>query len=131
MRLSDAIAMGRVLIQLDPGYFLNLDCTKGCAIGMGLAAVDGRATGANFSRMRELWPWLHEKRTEALPISGVKSSNGWLFKDEIGHYANLVFVGRMTLEELIDYVRSVEPAEEDSTPSCSTSPLDVEASLAK
>ena len=59
MRLSDAIALGRVLItKPDPLSFC------GCAIGMGIAAVSGEPAKTNVEAIEfalKEWPWLGDK----------------------------------------------------------------------
>jgi hypothetical protein len=107
MRLSDAIAVGRVLIQHP-----SADNYCNCALGMGLAAV-GKCKPhprlAYDAIMRE-WPWLGE---------GVKSPD-WMKRYgyetmqaefTISHAYDMVQFGVLTLDQLIDWVRSVEPAE--------------------
>ena len=41
MRLSEAIALGRTLIQPVPGILLSHDKTEGCALGMAVMAMVG------------------------------------------------------------------------------------------
>jgi hypothetical protein len=102
MRLSEAIALGRVLID-KPQH--NTFCK--CAIGMGLAAIGHEfhirgeeGIGSAYFAALDEWPWL--------------------FGDcemEISRRFVLVMKGDLTLEELIDFVRSVEPPEPPASPS--------------
>lgn len=112
MRLSDAIEMGRTLIELEPALYLDPECNRGCAIGMGLAAVDGKYSGRNMERMFELWPWLRFPVRERLKESESHAIENWSMEEEIGQLAWLVAsYKKITLDQLIDWVRSVEPGE--------------------
>ena len=101
MRLSDAIALGRVLItKPDPFSFC------GCAIGMGIAAVCGEPAKMNVEALEfalKEWPWLGSK---------CEAEGGWSYEVYISNKFARVCEGMMTLDELIDWVRSIEPQEQ-------------------
>lgn len=112
MQLSIAMAMGRVLI---PNPSSTTFCR--CAIGMGLAAIghDFHSNGKDNSfhalgTAWDEWPWIKE--------------NG--MTREISNRFSAVRHGLITLDQLIDWVRSVEPAEpqsaEGSQP-CTSKPM--------
>jgi hypothetical protein len=111
MRLSDAIAMGRVLIKLNPGLFLDPFCNQGCALGMGLAAVDGRKVKDNQERIAELWPWTSDICPRGSRNENTRFCERWSYAHEIGAMAYRVYEKLMSLDQLIDWVRSVEPEE--------------------
>jgi hypothetical protein len=109
MRLSDAIATGRVTIEK-----LEAGLLKSCVLGMALNAI-GRSDATDesvpckvsgYAVIQATWPWTSTRIRHPL----------W------GHYEyayaliyqlfdDFVMKRRMTLDELIDWVRSVEPAE--------------------
>lgn len=94
MRLSEAINLGRSLIKHGNGS-RTLSRGEGCACGMGLAAV-GESIGSKDT-MAKHWPW-------------VTGDIWWAISDKY----NSVFGGTETLDQLIDWVRSIEPAEEET-----------------
>lgn len=91
MRLSDAIALGQHLIKRDPTTVLRDGC--GCAIGMGLAAIG--KTDARADYIVDHFPW-------------VWKNNAFV---EISMMFSKVCQGLMTLDQLIDRVREMEPPE--------------------
>jgi hypothetical protein len=107
MRLSDAIGLGRTLVKFDSTKFLwpndKGECV-GCAIGMGLAAI-GEVKIERLDQIFVHWPWLN-------------GTDDWTAKPItiISEMAHRVAKGEQSLDELIDYVRSVEPAEETFLP---------------
>lgn len=112
MRLSDAILLGDSLKKADPNVWLTEDGSCGCAFGgallaagvnsndLFLHATSGALRGvplSEFPVVKSLWPW-------------VTTAVLW----DISSCYFAVTEGRMTIEELVDYVRSFEPAEQDS-----------------
>jgi hypothetical protein len=103
MRLSEAIALGRMLIAPCVGGSTmagDPQATKvGCALDMAVKAVGG----SNWHDASNYFPWLR------------KEGSDWEFSKEAWRIVQMfdlrVMKGKMTLDELIDYVRSVEPAE--------------------
>lgn len=94
MRLSDAIALGQHLIKWDDEVTL-LD-GRGCACGMALAALGQERGSPRLFYERFPWAAKHDLWTEI---------TNRFFK---------VHAGEVSLDELIDWVRSVEPAETES-----------------
>jgi hypothetical protein len=115
MKLSDAIMLGAPITTAMPYHLDN------CAFGMALNAVgvpkcvELFATGSN--RQTELmarWPWL-----------GSWESEQW--KDIVHMFNEDVCCDRsMTLEQLVDYVRAIEPACECNRFDCDCSPKQAE-----
>ena len=101
MRLSDAIVLGSALIRFEPSCFYVPRGNCGCIIGMGEAAM-GAMSVLSY---KKLWPWLSK------PMPGKPLHS---YAAEIGRRAYCVQEGTMTLEEVVDWVRSVEPAEEEN-----------------
>jgi hypothetical protein len=118
MKLSTAIALGRHLIQEPSGWTY-----RKCAIGMGLAAIGEHFHEMTFrrdwlkligyfvktgppDRAIQEWPWL-ENRVKTMDGKGyisALSAIGLAFFDVTG--------GLITLDQLIVWVASIEPAEE-------------------
>lgn len=105
MRLSDAMAMGRVTIEnLESGQL------RGCVLGMACNAVGIKLINRQplhaYADIYERWPWLYNR----LIWRGAED-------EAMGHiytaFDREVMTGLMTLDELIDWVHSVEPAEEE------------------
>lgn len=109
MRLSDAIALGRVLMPK-----MKRGTLEGCALGMGLLAV-GRSTfsecaydGENYVGLLQEWPWLSaelssmdDRYKTTMPFF-----LGGMFDEDVMNNKS------MTLDQFIDYVRSIEPNED-------------------
>jgi len=110
MRLSDAIATGRVLVpQLEQGEM------RGCALGMALLAVGRNAAEIHllgYEYVVETWPWLksapaHCSSCEYWNTTMHGAAKVWLPFD-----THVMSDKTMTLDQLIDWVRSIEPQEE-------------------
>lgn len=104
MKLSEAILLGDSLKKADPTIFLHPDKSCGCALG-GAALAIGMVSlvyPAHSPRFLAAFPWFNAH-----------------YSAEIGYRYNQVAVGLMTLEQLVDYVRSIEPAEESTLPDIS------------
>lgn len=95
MKLSEAMMLGSATMKMERGEI------QSCAIGaaanaLGLIAYDG--TRARLVAIFHTWPWL--------------STNGWVSHDcsrIITLFDHQVCDGEMTFEQLVDYVRSIEP----------------------
>ena len=111
MRLSDAIAMGRMLAKPCPGAYIRSG-PEACALGMAaLAAINLPHVRITSTEILAEWPWLRI----VLPIpcecggeTSVRYIIEHLFDDHVidRHGCNV-----WTLDQLIDWIRSVEPAE--------------------
>jgi hypothetical protein len=129
MKLSDAIMLGRILIEYpDTGSYC------GCAIGMGLAALGYKydtktllSRGANLNEVRSIialqdavheWPWLNRLCRGEEP-SWYTGHYGRHIYDVISEgFLRLKTRQLISLETLVDWIRSVEPEEsENDTPS--------------
>lgn len=111
MRLSEAIALGRVLLTPIPGNYFSGD-NSGCALGMGLAGVGckSRDTAVIEKDLDKHWSWMNN-RIPSLPCGCV--STNFDIATNIVHLFDEHVCGNKdwTLDQLIDWVRSVEPAE--------------------
>lgn len=107
MRLSDAIATGRVLLKpVRSSLFSGED--YGCALGMALMSAGTR----NVIKLKSLWPILGESFEIPCLCFKVRTVPMDLIVTHI--FDNHVFLREdWTLDQLIDWVRSVEPAEEE------------------
>ena len=96
MRLSEAMMLGDMMRRRSGGiYLINTEAPCGCAIG-GAALAIGHKAGAAWSRGRTLlqatYPWFTDAEDEKISV---------MFMD--------VCTGETTFEQLISYVRSIEP----------------------
>lgn len=130
MRLSDAIAMGRTLVTPVTGIIDNLG-GGGCALGMAGRATGGFAAnecGVQMEEVHKRWPWtasfLREdapckcyfwQKTFELPAGIFSQAIAHLFDAHVmqdpQHQEASCENETWTLDQLIDWVRSVEPAE--------------------
>lgn len=114
MQLSESMGMGRVLLKPRPFLLLTDDGTGGCALGMA-----GKATGTQctFDGIAERWPWLVDVfKTPQCPVCQEPYVAYFIL---IGHiFDHHVMVQKdWNFDQLIDWVRSVEPPEETATES--------------
>lgn len=118
MRLSEAINLGRHLITLSPWVWSRGN--RGCAICMGVAAI-GKMAEWELDRNKrfEYWPWL----MNTAPHSEALNRTEETFSSRVSWMAREVKDGNMTLDMLIDWVRSVEPAEKEAAPSETCQPV--------
>lgn len=108
MRLSDAIALGRTLVnpkECGRGAPGNKP-EDGCALDMAVLAVGGN----NWHQATKYWPWLHniDPEERGLPLSG-----NFYFSIIRQFDRDVMLLKRMTLDQLIDWVRSIEPPEQE------------------
>lgn len=98
MKLSEAMLLGSVTCKMEPG---NLDsCALGCAgNAVGIPSVEQIGFKPRWIAISERWPWI---RDEVEPRYTYRAAI-W------GAFDGPVCNGRMTLEQLVDYVRSIEP----------------------
>ena len=110
MRLSDAIALGRTLVDKPRGGSL-----RGCALGMGLLAM---SASLDYETAAELWPWMSTvdyhcedckkyaaRGYDLTDIAGVKIFSAFDYHVDARR--------NMNLDQFIDYVRSIEPFEKE------------------
>lgn len=125
MRLSDAIATGRVLVKPLAGVVLRDNKEEGCAIGMALVACGKQELAHSYDGLGQAWPWTTNRLDPiCLPcgcgkISAISDCN--VIGSAIAHLFDFHIAdrgrARWTLDQLIDWVRSVEPAESEQTAS--------------
>jgi hypothetical protein len=119
MRLSTAIALGRTILRPAFGSFSNGE--EGCALGMAAEAAnietpDGQYIGKSFSG---LWPWMlrdtFDCPCDCPRLDGRKAPP----TETIIHLFDfhVMTLRDWTLDQLIDWVRLVEPQEAEAPPS--------------
>ena len=103
MQLSEAIALGRTLVRPTYWTFLTPCMAEGCAIGMGLAAIGYTWEWKHPPSVQaeKEWPWLMDRHPET----------GNTYRSHISVKFYEVGQGRLTLDQLIDWVRANEPKE--------------------
>jgi hypothetical protein len=112
MKLSDAVMLGFGMIKFNPRVYLQDGC--GCFLGSGYFAVTGakKTNPANpvGDILRE-WPWLEEIREMPdwfLPHFKCRQIEAHRV---ISMMAFNMRDSQVTLEQAVDWIRSVEPAE--------------------
>ena len=90
MRLSDAMTLGSTLVRFQPG---NWSC---CAVGAAATAVGVPHGEERVEGIREQWPWLTSNCDERLI-------------ELVTLFDRRVCRGEMTLDQLIEHVRQIEP----------------------
>jgi hypothetical protein len=115
VRLSDAIATGRVLLKPLAGELIDMNGTAGCALGMAAKAAGIESISVDI---RLKWPWIREEAE--MPCSCIPSCTPFASMHSpkpcfgiITHIFDDHVMTRQdwTLDQLIDWVRSVEPPE--------------------
>jgi hypothetical protein len=106
MRLSDAIALGRTMLSPCSGgsrHKVGADRNQGCALEMALVAAGH--DGIPWFDAQQVWPWLTASISAGITgrfdVNVMASASFLEWKKE----------ERLTLDQLIDYVRSIEPPE--------------------
>lgn len=121
MKISTAIALGRTMIKAIAGT-RNNGFGEGCALGMAEAAIG--TTGAPFGASEEAWPWILSRRsplpcgcTGSVMFGGCNHEpyygRSLPFVSSIVHLFNYHVMTKKdwTLDQLIDWIASVEPAD--------------------
>ncbi len=109
MKLSEAMALGRVLLK-PKAMFL----TDGCALGMALTAIGVKIEKPCFIEEPTIqWPWLKKFCNRPCSCGGLYFS----YTQAIAHVFDCHVMSKMwnqqwTMDQLIDWIKSVEPAEE-------------------
>lgn len=119
LRCSDAIAVGRVLVCPRAGGAATKGSKlgDGCALDMAVVAVRGE--GHTWMEASEIWPWLRYRPADGFfPLVEI-----------MVRFDRLVMKGEMTLDQLIDYVRSIEPQETEAREEETIAILQEEAAL--
>ena len=124
MRLSDAIALGRTLVTKPIAHYFY-DPSTNCACARGMACLAVGATGGIGDVEKTIWPWLANNivdpcqcknyfswRKESDVYGPVYSAINHLMYHVVGVRDGKPFPQTWTLDQLIDWVRSVEPNEE-------------------
>jgi len=114
MRLSEAILLGDLLKRADPNIWLSPDGSCGCALGGALlaAGTDPWKFGVEYG-IRQ--PRSYQEISE---MRAVKSRWPWLTGDHLMTISDLyrdAAHGYKTIEQVADYVRSIEPPEIELT----------------
>ena len=135
MLLSIAIATGRFMVNPKDNVLVTHREDEGCALGMaglaaGLSAWDMRTpefsfcgkkfkAEENYEVIEELWPWLCKQAPTTFPCGCQYPTDEYVKDDVIIHLFDLHVFGEKdwTLDQLIDWVRSVEPQETEASPS--------------
>src|SRR5262245_18368956 len=94
MLLSEAMALGPTVATLNKGGGTLKGC-EGCAMGVALRAAGFEGRTATWRTVHENWPWVDCDMWGKISLEYFK-----------------VVGGHQTFEQLIDWVRSVEPAEQ-------------------
>jgi len=109
MKFSEHIVLGSTLVKFKSCVFLQEGC--GCLIGMAGASLGETDLGgrASADRITELFPWLTKMRVVRCPVCSVTQ---YSYCESVSCVAYHVEVGEMTFEQALDYIRSIEPADE-------------------
>lgn len=122
MRLSEAIFMGRHTIDRPLA-----GCIDACAIPMALNAagvkMDIEATDGIFrcyAALAEEWPWLNKMSGTHCPFCKPychEFGSGSAIRGIVPHvFDNHVCTKQITLEQMCDWLRTIEPDEPAATP---------------
>jgi hypothetical protein len=117
VRLSEAIRMGSLLIEEPRATDINA-----CAVTMACNAIGVQVESEPlakdyYNHLLENWPWLQGK-TVTCPFKRYELTGTtivWLPFDQY------VMSGKMTIDQLADWIRSIEPEEHEPT---NNNPLD-------
>ena len=111
MYLSDAAVLGDSMRKRNPCIYLEKDNIAGqhcgCLLG-GAILAEGLGVGIDDNRMRaeSRWPWLRDNSIE--PVWFV-AGNGHKYEYIVTIGFFRVCDGNLTFEQLIQWIRSVEP----------------------
>src|SRR5258705_6677476 len=111
MKLSEAMALGRVLLK-PKAMFLTDGEGSGCALGMALTAIGVKIEcPCSIDEPEGEWPWLRKfcdcPCSCGLPLSYTAAITH-IFDDHVMKSS----LEPWTLDQLIDWIKSVEPAAE-------------------
>ena len=108
MKFSDLVVLGSTIVEFDPTVFLRDGC--GCLIGMAGAAKSGLTSLPDGATGR-LFPWLKAEVHAACPICG---ETYWNYSTSISCLAVHVERRECSFEQALNYIRSVEPQDEET-----------------
>jgi hypothetical protein len=113
MKLSEAMMLGSVTCKMESANFDS--CALGAAANaVGLPEAELCISGCRLIPIKEYWPWLRElsRGKEGHSDDYVSMHGGesdWAQQIFYRFDRSVVWGRSMTLEELVDYVRSIEP----------------------
>jgi hypothetical protein len=99
MKLSEAMLLGSTLVKMEACELSS------CAYGAALRAVGILPHRLTYVTVAERWPWTAADMDSPL-TSGMLNEAGCSVYEKFDFD---VCTGRMTFEQLVDYVRSIEP----------------------
>ena len=111
MYLSDAAVLGDSMRRRNPYIYLEEDNIAGqhcgCLLGGAILAEGlGVSMGDNRMRAESRWPWLRDNSIEPVWFI-INNGNKYEYIVTIGFFQ--VCSGKLTFEQLIQWIRSVEP----------------------
>ena len=112
MKFSDLVVLGSTIIEFDPTVYLQDDC--GCLIGMAAAAKHG-IHNLDDGQCWVIFPWLHEKRELSCPVCGTVFPRA---SGSISCVAVHIAHRKITFDDALVYIRSIEPQEFDEDLEC-------------
>jgi hypothetical protein len=98
--LSEAIDLGRTLEK--PGHGFSF---RGCALGLAMAAVGVPRAERDEPTVEALWPWITKRTGRTFMWRHVTLSH----EIQMKYFEVRSRFESTTLDQLIDYVRSIEP----------------------
>jgi hypothetical protein len=117
MRLSDAIALGRTLLK--PKAYQTIHNGEGCALGMAMASLGCRSHAEAQKKCSSTTGWKWVRKDVDVPPCSCDPEYDRILAFDLNHQAYIAHLFNehvcgaedWTLDQLIDWVRSVEPAE--------------------
>jgi hypothetical protein len=108
MRLSEAILSGACTISMEQGD-IDSCALGGAANAVGVPSCKEIGVSGRYKRILDVWPWLDAR---------IDSGPTYMLEITL-KFDTDVCTGNMTMEQLVNYVRSVEPACHCNTFNCS------------
>lgn len=99
MKLSEAMMLGSVTCKMVRGD-LNTCALGAAANAIGIAKMANKADWSRINSIKKVWPWLDEEVSRL-----ERNIDGIVFR-----FDDMVCFGKMTLEQLADYVKTIEPS---------------------
>jgi hypothetical protein len=107
VKLSEAMMLGAMSHKMDG------ETWRTCLLGVSALALGAKSNSFNKEAM-DRWPWIMEDRP--VPEKWWPRCGTGAFIGAISELAAEVAAGRIPLEEVVDWVRSVEPQEPAQEP---------------